>query len=68
MRASTSPVRLSLSPRGETNFFADKANVAVDMGAIATVVYNNEPGTINMILTGYYEEAPAYSSPRPVET
>ena len=28
------------------------------MGAIATVVYNNEPGTINMILTGYYEEAP----------
>ena len=43
--------------RGETNF-ADKANVAVDMGAIATVVYNNEPGTINMILTGYYEEAP----------
>ncbi len=43
--------------RGETNF-ADKANVAVDMGAIATVVYNNEPGTINMVMSGYYEEAP----------
>ena len=43
--------------RGETNF-ADKANVAVDMGAIATIIYNNEPGTINMVMSGYYEEAP----------
>ena len=43
--------------RGETNF-ADKANVAFDMGAIATIIYNNEPGTINMVMSGYYEEAP----------
>ena len=43
--------------RGETNF-ADKAQVAYDHGAIASVVYNNELEGINMILDGYYEDAP----------
>ncbi len=43
--------------RGETNF-ADKAQIAYDHGAIATIVYNNELEGINMMLDGYYEDAP----------
>ena len=43
--------------RGEINF-ADKAQIAYNHGAIATVVYNNVAEGINMMLDGYYEEAP----------
>ena len=43
--------------RGETNF-ADKAQLAYDKGAVATVIYNNEVQAINMMLTGYWEDAP----------
>ena len=43
--------------RGETNF-ADKAQVAYDHGAIATVIYNNVSEHINMMLDGYWEDAP----------
>ncbi len=43
--------------RGEINF-ADKAQIAFDHGAIATIVYNNVAEGINMMLDGYYEEAP----------
>ena len=43
--------------RGETNF-ADKAQIAYDHGAIATVIYNNETQHINMMLDGYWEDAP----------
>ena len=43
--------------RGETNF-ADKAQVAYDHGAIATVIYNNVAEHINMMLDGYWESAP----------
>ncbi len=43
--------------RGETNF-ADKAQIAFDHGAIATIIYNNVLEGINMDLSGYYEEAP----------
>ena len=43
--------------RGEINF-ADKANIAYDHGAIATIIYNNDPERINMVLDGYWEEAP----------
>ncbi len=43
--------------RGETNF-ADKAQVAYDHGAIATIIYNNVAEGINMMLDGYWEDAP----------
>ena len=43
--------------RGETNF-ADKAQIAYDQGAAATVIYNNVAEGINMMLTGYWEDAP----------
>ncbi|MBQ7871120.1 MAG: S8 family serine peptidase [Oscillospiraceae bacterium] len=43
--------------RGETNF-ADKAKVAFQQGAIATVIYNNELEGITMDLSGYWEEPP----------
>lgn len=46
--------------RGETSFF-EKANAAASAGAAATVVYNNEPGVINMDLTGYTYTAPCVS-------
>ena len=43
--------------RGETNF-ADKADIAYDHGAVATIIYNNEAQRINMMLDGYWEDAP----------
>ena len=43
--------------RGEINF-AEKAQVAYNCGAVGIVVYNNEIEAINMMLDGYYEEAP----------
>ena len=43
--------------RGDINF-ADKAMIAYQQGAIATIVYNNDPQRINMVLDGYWEEAP----------
>ena len=47
--------------RGETNF-ADKANIAVSKGAIATVVYNNQDtGIFGMNMTGYRYTNPAVS-------
>ncbi len=46
--------------RGEISFF-EKAINAVDFGAIATVVCNNQPGSINMDLTDYYYSAPCVS-------
>ncbi len=41
--------------------FVDKANNAVKAGAIATVIYNNEPGIIGMDLSSYREKAPCAS-------
>lgn len=41
--------------------FAEKANAAVEAGAIATIIYNNTTGIINMDLTGYRYNAPAVS-------
>ena len=43
--------------RGETNF-ADKAQIAYNNGAIATIIYNNVAEGINMMLDGYWEDAP----------
>lgn len=44
--------------RGETTFSA-KANEAHRHGAKAVVVYNNEPGNLNMDLSEYYYSEPA---------
>ena len=41
--------------------FTDKAANAVNAGAIATVVYNNASGTINMDLSSYTKTAPCVS-------
>ncbi len=46
--------------RGETNF-ADKANIAVSLGAVAVVIYNNQSGGFGMNLSGYSYTAPAVS-------
>ena len=44
--------------RGSINFTA-KAENAVNAGAVATLVYNNTSGMINMEFSGYTKEAPA---------
>ncbi len=46
--------------RGITSF-AEKGNIAAERGAVAIVVCNNEPGIINMDLTGYEYPAPCVS-------
>ena len=46
--------------RGETNF-ADKANIAVSLGAAAVIVYNNQSGGFGMNLTGYNYSNPCIS-------
>lgn len=46
--------------RGVTAF-SDKGNIAASLGAVAIVVCNNEPGIINMDLTGYEYPAPCVS-------
>ncbi len=46
--------------RGQTSFF-EKATNAVDCGAIATVVCNNQSGSINMDLTDYRYTEPCVS-------
>lgn len=46
--------------RGTTSFF-EKGDVAAEKGAAATVVCNNQPGTINMDLSGYGHTAPCVS-------
>ena len=52
--------KIGVCNRGEISFY-EKANAAVANGAIATIIANNQPGTINMNLTGYLYTAPAIS-------
>ncbi|MBQ7871465.1 MAG: S8 family serine peptidase, partial [Oscillospiraceae bacterium] len=52
--------RIAVCSRG-TISFVSKAENAVKYGAVATIIYNNEPGTINMDLTDYTQEAPVIS-------
>ncbi len=52
--------KIAMCYRGTSSFFA-KANAAVAQGAIGVIIVNNQPGTINMNLTGYNYTAPAVS-------
>ncbi len=52
--------KIAICSRG-TNSFSAKAVAAVAHGAIATIVYNNEPGVINMDLSDYQYTAPCVS-------
>ena len=44
--------KIALCSRGETNF-AEKANLAIQAGAVAVFIYNNQSGVINLDLTEY---------------
>ena len=52
--------KIGICNRGTSSFFM-KANAAIASGAVATVIVNNQPGTISMNLTGYEYTAPAVS-------
>lgn len=52
--------KIGICNRGTSSFFM-KANAAAACGAIATVIANNQPGTISMNLSGYEYKAPAVS-------
>lgn len=52
--------KIGVCSRGSTSFY-QKANASIANGGIATIIYNNQPGTINMNLTGYEFTAPAVS-------
>ena len=52
--------KIAVCSRGTTSFF-EKANAAVEAGAIATIIYNNQPGTIGLNLTGYLYTYPCIS-------
>ncbi len=49
--------------RGESSFY-QKANTAVSLGAVAVIIYNNEPGGFGMDLSGYRYSAPCVSIPQ----
>ncbi len=52
--------KIVIVSRGQTSFF-EKANIAVNHGAIATIIYNNTSGSIGLNLTGYEKTAPCVS-------
>ena len=52
--------KLAICNRGTTSFF-EKANAAVENGAVAVVIANNQSGTISMNLTGYNYTKPVVS-------
>lgn len=52
--------KIAICWRGTTSFY-EKAEAAVANGAIATIVANNQAGTINMDLTDYTKTAPCIS-------
>ena len=51
---------IALCNRGETSFY-EKANAAVAAGAVATIIVNNQAGTISMALDGYSYTNPCVS-------
>jgi len=50
--ADVLPGKIALCSRGETNF-VEKATLAVEAGAIAVFIYNNQSGVITLDLTEY---------------
>ena len=52
--------KIALCSRGEISFF-EKAQYAVEAGAIATFIYNNQAGVINMDLSDYKYTQPCAS-------
>lgn len=52
--------KIAVCSRGSTSFF-EKAEAAVKYGAIATIIYNNTTGVINMDLSSYTKTAPCIS-------
>ena len=52
--------KIAVCSRGGVSFY-QKAEAAVKYGAIATIVYNNTTGTINMDLSSYTKTAPCVS-------
>ncbi len=52
--------KVAMCNRGSSSFF-EKANAAARNGAVAVVIVNNQPGVINMNLSGYQYTAPAVS-------
>ena len=55
--ADVLPGKIALCSRGETNF-VEKATLAVEAGAIAVFIYNNQSGVITLDLTEYQHTAP----------
>ena len=49
--------KIAVCNRGQSSFFA-KANGAVLMGAVGTIIINNQPGMLGMNLTGLFYENP----------
>lgn len=52
--------KIAVCSRGAISFY-QKGEFAVEAGAIATIVYNNTAGSINMDLTDYTKDAPFIS-------
>lgn len=52
--------KIAVCSRGGISFY-QKAEFAVAAGAIATIVYNYQPGSINMDLSDYTKDAPCVS-------
>ena len=52
--------KVGITNRGTSSFYV-KANAIAGAGAVAAIIANNQPGTINMNLTGYMYTAPAVS-------
>ena len=52
--------KIAVCSRGEMSFY-EKAEAAVENGAIATVIYNNQPGALNLDLSSYDGSAPVVS-------
>ncbi len=52
--------KVALCNRGTSSFY-QKANAAVEAGAVALIIVNNQPGTISMALDGYLYTNPCVS-------
>lgn len=53
--------KIAICSRGGMISFSEKADAAVKYGAIATIIYNNEPGINNMNLLDYKNRQPCVS-------